>query len=173
MAAHCARGAENLCPRSENRGWCTDGGHAGYTTVSAAFTYRLPDGVPDVDLAPRLCGGIIGHRALRRAGPPPGGRLGPYGFGGSAHLCAQMALAPGATVHVMTRRAAVRRLALELGAASAQDAYAEPLDSAILFAPVGELVPVALRALDRGGVLAIAGIPQASPPARARTAASS
>ncbi|MFH8498495.1 hypothetical protein [Streptomyces coeruleorubidus] len=92
---------------------------------------------------------------------PPGGRLGLYGFGGSAHPCAQLALAEGATVYVMTRGAAARRQALELGAASAQDAYArppEPLDSAILLAPVGELVPVALRALDRGGVLAIAGI---------------
>ena len=159
--AYCVRGAENLCPRSEYTGWCADGGYAEYTTVPAAFAYRLPDGVPDVALAPLLCAGIIGHRALRRAGLPPGGRLGLYGFGGSAHLCAQVALAEGATVHVMTRGAAARRLALELGAASVQDAYArppEPLDSAILFAPVGELVPVALRALDRGGVLAIAGI---------------
>ncbi|MBB5799880.1 propanol-preferring alcohol dehydrogenase [Streptomyces caelestis] len=159
--AYCARGAENLCPRSRYTGWDTDGGYAEYTTVPAAFAYRLPDGVPDVALAPLLCAGIIGHRALRRAGLPPGGRLGLYGFGGSAHLCAQVALAEGATVHVMTRGAAARRLALELGAASAQDTYAgppEPLDSAILFAPVGELVPVALRALDRGGVLAIAGV---------------
>jgi propanol-preferring alcohol dehydrogenase len=159
--AYCARGAENLCPRSEYTGWSADGGYAEYMTVPAAFAYRLPDAVPDVALAPLLCAGVIGHRALRRAGLPPGGRLGLYGFGGSAHLCAQVALAEGATVHVMTRGAAARRLALDLGAASAQDAYArppEPLDSAILFAPAGELVPVALRALDRGGVLAIAGI---------------
>ncbi|MFF7794830.1 zinc-binding alcohol dehydrogenase family protein [Streptomyces sp. NPDC007991] len=159
--AYCARGAENLCPRSAYTGWHADGGYAQYTTVPEAFAYRLPDGVPDVALAPLLCAGIIGHRALRRAALPPGGRLGLYGFGGSAHLCAQVALAEGATVHVMTRGAAARRLALELGAASAQDAYArppEPLDSAILFAPAGELVPVALRALDRGGVLAVAGI---------------
>jgi propanol-preferring alcohol dehydrogenase len=159
--AYCARGAENLCPRSEYTGWYADGGYAEYTTVPAAFAYRLPPGVPDVALAPLLCAGIIGHRALRRSALPPGGRLGLYGFGASAHLCAQVALAEGATVHVMTRDAAARRLALELGAASAQDAYArppEPLDSAILFAPVGELVPVALRALDRGGVLAVAGI---------------
>ncbi|MCE7048184.1 zinc-binding alcohol dehydrogenase family protein [Streptomyces purpurascens] len=161
VCAYCARGAENLCPRSEYTGWYADGGYAEYTTVPAAFAYRMPDDVPDVALAPLLCAGIIGHRALRRAALPPGGRLGLYGFGGSAHLCAQVALAEGAVVHVMTRGAAARRLALELGAASAQDAYArppEPLDSAILFAPVGELVPVALRALDRGGVLAIAGI---------------
>ncbi|WP_199830578.1 zinc-binding alcohol dehydrogenase family protein [Streptomyces sp. MMG1533] len=159
--AHCLRGAENLCPASRYTGWDADGGYAEYTTVPGAFAYRLPDGLDDVSAAPLLCAGIIGYRALRRAAPPPGGRLGLYGFGGSAHLCAQVALAEGASVHVMTRGADARRLALALGAASAQEAYAqppEPLDSAILFAPVGDLVPVALRALDRGGVLAVAGI---------------
>ncbi|WP_199820979.1 zinc-binding alcohol dehydrogenase family protein [Streptomyces fulvoviolaceus] len=159
--AYCVRGAENLCPDSRYTGWDADGGYAQYTTVPADFAYRLPDGVDDVALAPLLCAGIIGYRALRRATLPPGGRLGLYGFGGSAHLCAQVALAEGATVHVLTRGKAARRLALDLGAASAQDAYAmppEPLDSAILFAPVGDLVPVALRALDRGGILAVAGI---------------
>ncbi|MGV9992727.1 zinc-binding alcohol dehydrogenase family protein [Streptomyces sp. NPDC003374] len=159
--AYCVRGAENLCPASRYTGWDADGGYAQYTTVPAAFAHRLPAGLDDVALAPLLCAGIIGFRALRRASLPPGGRLGLYGFGGSAHLCAQVALAEGARVHVMTRGAAARRLALELGAASAQDAYAappEPLDSAILFAPVGDLVPVALRALDRGGVLSVAGI---------------
>ncbi|MFI6542382.1 zinc-binding alcohol dehydrogenase family protein [Streptomyces prunicolor] len=158
---YCLRGAENLCPRSEYTGWDADGGYAEYTTVPAAFAHRLPAGLDDVALAPLLCAGIIGYRALRRAALPPGGRLGLYGFGGSAHLCAQVALAEGATVHVLTRGPAAQRLALELGAASARDAYEappEPLDSAILFAPVGDLVPVALRALDRGGVLAVAGI---------------
>ncbi|MFI5673307.1 zinc-binding alcohol dehydrogenase family protein [Streptomyces cellulosae] len=159
--AYCRRGAENLCPASRYTGWDADGGYAEYTTVAAAFAYRLPDALDDVSAAPLLCAGIIGHRALRRASLPARGRLGLYGFGGSAHLCAQIALAEGATVHVMTRGADARRLALALGAASAQDAYdppPEPLDSAILFAPAGELVPVALRALDRGGVLAVAGI---------------
>ncbi|MEU1040736.1 zinc-binding alcohol dehydrogenase family protein [Streptomyces sp. NPDC005551] len=158
---HCARGAENLCPASTYTGWDADGGYAEYTTVPAGFAHRLPRDVDDVALAPLLCAGIIGHRALLRASLPPGGRLGLYGFGGSAHLCAQVALAQGATVHVLTRDAASRRLALELGAASARDTYdapPEPLDSAILFAPAGDLVPVALRALDRGGVLAVAGI---------------
>jgi len=158
---YCLRGAENLCPRSEYTGWDADGGYAEYTTVPAAFAHRLPAGLDDVALAPLLCSGIIGYRALRRAALPPGGRLGLYGFGGSAHLCAQVALAEGATVHVLTRGRTAQRLALELGAASARDAYEtppEPLDSAILFAPVGDLVPVALRALDRGGVLAVAGI---------------
>ncbi|MBA2813494.1 zinc-binding alcohol dehydrogenase family protein [Streptomyces sp. KM273126] len=159
--AYCLRGSENLCPASTYTGWDADGGYAEYTTVPAAFVYRLPGDVDDVTLAPLLCAGIIGYRALRRAALPSGGRLGLYGFGGSAHLCAQLALAQGATVHVMTRGAAARRLALELGCASAVDAYdmpPEPLDSAILFAPVGDLVPVALRALDRGGVLSVAGI---------------
>jgi propanol-preferring alcohol dehydrogenase len=158
---YCRRGAENLCPDSRYTGWDDDGGYAQYTTVPAAFAYRLPRGYTDVELAPLLCAGIIGYRALQRAGLPRGGRLGIYGFGGSAHLTAQIAIAQGATVHVMTRGAQAQRLALALGAASATDADAtppEPLDSAVLFAPVGDLVPVALRALDRGGILSIAGI---------------
>ena len=122
---------------------------------------RCPDEFDDVEVAPLLCAGIIGYRALLRANLPEGGRLGIYGFGGSAHLTAQVALARGARVHVMTRSREAQQLALELGAASAGDADAappEPLDSAILFAPVGTLVPPALAALDRGGTLAIAGI---------------
>jgi propanol-preferring alcohol dehydrogenase len=108
-----------------------------------------------------LCAGIIGHRALRCAQLPSGGRLGIFGFGGSAHLTAQLAVAAGAEVHVFTRSAQARRLALELGAVVAAEPDAVPpgsLDSAVLFAPVGELVPVALAGLDRGGTLAIAGI---------------
>jgi propanol-preferring alcohol dehydrogenase len=159
--AYCRRGNENLCPSSLYTGWDADGGYAEYTTVPAAYAYRLPAGVSDVELAPLLCAGIIGYRALLRASLPARGRLGLYGFGDSAHLVAQVALAQGATVHALTRGEASRRLALELGAASAGGAYdapPEPLDSAILFAPVGDLVPVAMRALDRGGVLAVAGI---------------
>jgi alcohol dehydrogenase, propanol-preferring len=159
--AYCRRGNENLCPNSRYTGWDADGGYADYTTVPAAFAYRLPPDVPDVELAPLLCAGIIGYRALLRASLPEHGKLGLYGFGDSAHLVAQLALAQGATVHALTRGAASQRLALELGAASVGGAYdspPEPLDSAILFAPVGDLVPVAMRALDRGGVLAVAGI---------------
>jgi propanol-preferring alcohol dehydrogenase len=158
---YCRRGAENLCPQSRYTGWDADGGYAGYTTVRSDFTYDLPAGYSDTELAPLLCAGIIGYRALLRAQLPEGGRLGIYGFGASAHLTAQVALAQGARVHVMTRAPQARELALELGAASASGAYdppPEPLDAAILFAPVGELVPVALEALDRGGTLAIAGI---------------
>jgi alcohol dehydrogenase, propanol-preferring len=158
---YCRRGDENLCRDSRYTGWDADGGYADFATVPAAYAYHLPDGYPDAELAPLLCAGIIGYRALRRANLPPGGRLGIYGFGASAHLTAQVAIAQGATVHVLTRAEAARRLALELGAASAGGAYdaaPEPLDAAILFAPVGELVPVALAALDRGGTLAVAGI---------------
>jgi propanol-preferring alcohol dehydrogenase len=158
---YCTRGAENLCPRSEYTGWDADGGYAEYTTVPAAYAYRLPEEYPDEKVAPLLCAGIIGYRALRRANLPPGGRLGIYGFGASAHLTAQLAIAQGATVHVLTRSRAAQELALGLGAASAgeaTDAPPEPLDAAILFAPVGTLVPGALAALDRGGTLSIAGI---------------
>jgi propanol-preferring alcohol dehydrogenase len=157
----CRTGAENLCPSSRYTGWDVDGGYAEYVVVPAAFAYELPAAYEDERMAPLLCAGIIGYRALRRACLPPGGRLGLYGFGGSAHLVAQIALAQGAEVHVLTRGEAARALALELGAASAGGPYdAAPvrLDSAIVFAPAGELVPVALEALDRGGTLALAGI---------------
>jgi propanol-preferring alcohol dehydrogenase len=157
----CTRGAENLCPNSLYTGWDSDGGYAEYLTVPAAYAHRLPAGYSDAELAPLLCAGIIGYHALQRAELPPGGRLGLYGFGGSAHLAAQVALAQGATVHVLTRGEQAQRLARELGAASvggAADLPPEPLDSAILFAPVGDLVLPALAALDRGGTLAIAGI---------------
>lgn len=158
---YCRRGAENLCPHSRYTGWDADGGYADATTVPADFAYRLPPGYDVTELAPLLCAGIIGYRALARTDLPPGGRLGIYGFGGSAHLTAQVALAQGARVHVLTRGAQAQQLARELGAASvggAYDAPPEKLDAAILFAPVGDLVPVAMRALDRGGVLAVAGI---------------
>jgi alcohol dehydrogenase, propanol-preferring len=158
---YCRRGAENLCPASRYTGWDADGGYAEYMTVPAAYAHRLPRGYSDAELAPLLCAGIIGYHALQRAELPPGGRLGLYGFGGSAHLAAQVALARGATVHVLTRGEAARQLARELGAASVGDAAdmpPEPLDAAILFAPVGDLVLPAMAALDRGGTLAIAGI---------------
>jgi alcohol dehydrogenase, propanol-preferring len=157
----CRTGRENLCPDASFTGWDADGGYAQYAVVDEAYAYRLPDTVDDVQAAPLLCAGIVGYRALTRVSLPPGGRLGIYGFGASAHLVAQVAVAQGATVHVLTRSPEAQRLALDLGAASAGAAEApppEPLDGAILFAPAGALVPVALRALDRGGVLAIAGI---------------
>jgi propanol-preferring alcohol dehydrogenase len=157
----CRTGRENLCRASQYTGWDADGGFAEYAVVPEAYGYRLPEELGDLDAAPLLCSGIIGYRSLRRAALPPGGRLGIYGFGASAHLTAQLAIAAGAEVHVLTRGEQARELALALGATSAGDAYAAPpvlLDSAILFAPVGDLVPVALAALEQGGTLAIAGI---------------
>nr|WP_214103146.1 zinc-dependent alcohol dehydrogenase family protein [Acrocarpospora catenulata] len=161
VCRYCARGAENLCPNSTYTGWDADGGYAEYLVALEDYVYPLPEDYPAEPLAPLLCAGIIGYRALLRADLPPRGRLGIYGFGASAHLTAQVAIAQGAAVHVLTRSTAAQELALELGAASARGAYdapPEPLDAAILFAPVGDLVPVALQALDRGGTLAVAGI---------------
>jgi propanol-preferring alcohol dehydrogenase len=157
----CTTGRENLCTEPAFTGWDADGGFADLAVVDERFAHRIPPSLSDHDAAPLLCAGIIGYRALRRSRLPEGGRLGIYGFGASAHLTAQVALHEGATVHVLTRSEAARALALRLGCASAGPADGrppEPLDAAILFAPVGELVPVALRALDRGATLAIAGI---------------
>jgi alcohol dehydrogenase, propanol-preferring len=164
----CRSGRENLCSDATFTGWDADGGYAELTVVPEAYAYRLPGALDDVRAAPLLCAGIVGYRALRRAELPPGGRLGIYGFGASAHVVAQVAIAQGAVVHVLTRSGEARELALELGAASAGAADAappEPLDSAVLFAPAGELVPVAMRALDQGGTLAVAGIHLSDVPA--------
>lgn len=157
----CRSGHENLCRSSTYTGWDADGGFAEYAVAPSDFVYRIPDNFSDVEAAPLLCGGIIGYRALRRTRLPAGGRLGIYGFGASAHLTAQIAVAQGAEVHVLTRGADARDLARDLRAASvgdAGDAPPVPLDAAILFAPVGDLVPRALAALDQGGTLAVAGI---------------
>ncbi|MGH3304040.1 MAG: zinc-dependent alcohol dehydrogenase family protein [Streptosporangiaceae bacterium] len=157
----CRRGAENLCLAPTFTGWDVHGGYADTCVADEAYVYELPGALDDEHAAPLLCAGIIGYRALQRAGVPPAGRLGIYGFGGSAHITAQIALRQGLRVHVLTRGEGNRKLAAELGADSVGDAADSPpelLDGAILFAPVGELVPVALRALDRGGTLAIAGI---------------
>jgi alcohol dehydrogenase, propanol-preferring len=157
----CRRGTENLCLHPQFTGWDVDGGYADFCLVREGYAYRLPPALDDEHAAPLLCAGIIGYRALLRAAVPAGGRLGIYGFGGSAHITTQIALHQGLRVHVLTRGEGNRQLATELGADSvgeAADPPPEPLDGAILFAPAGELVPVALRALDRGGTLAVAGI---------------
>jgi propanol-preferring alcohol dehydrogenase len=157
----CRRGAENLCVAPRFKGWDDNGGYAAYAVVPEAYAYRLPEQYDDVTAAPLLCAGIIGYRALRAAALPPGGRLGVWGFGASAHLAAQVALHEGAEVHVFTRGERAQRLAAELGATSVQEFDAPtpvPLDGGITFAPVGDIVPMALAALDRGATLAIAGI---------------
>jgi len=161
VCAYCRRGDENLCVAPRFTGWDEDGGFADYAVVEEQFAYALPERFGDEEVAPLLCSGIIGYRALRRTRLQPGGRLGIYGFGASGHLAAQIALHEGATVHVLTRSKAAQQLALDLGCASAGDAAdapPEPLDAAVLFAPVGDLVPVVMRGLDRGGVCSVAGI---------------
>jgi propanol-preferring alcohol dehydrogenase len=157
----CRRGDENLCVDPRFTGWDEDGGYAEYAVVDEAYAYAIPEEFGNLHAAPLLCAGIIGYRALKRTRIRPGGRLGIYGFGGSAHLACQVAVAQGLEVHVMTRAEPARSLALELGAASARGAYEDPpvpLDASIVFAPVGDLVPVAMHGLDAGGRLSIAGI---------------
>jgi propanol-preferring alcohol dehydrogenase len=157
----CTSGRENLCIAPLFTGWDLDGGYAEFAVVNEAYAYRLPTEFSDQEAAPLLCAGIIGYSALLRSNLPAGGRLGIYGFGGSAHITAQIAQSQGARVHVVTRSADAQALARGLGVASVGGADAvppEPLDAAILFAPVGTLVPPALAALDRGGTLAVAGI---------------
>ena len=160
-AGSAARGRENLCEHPVFTGWDLDGGYADACLVDESFAYALPGTISDEHAAPLLCAGIIGYRRCWRQPCPTVGSLGIYGFGGSAHLTAQIALHQGARVHVLTRgeanRAAGPRARGRLGRRQC-DAPPEPLDSAILFAPAGELVPVALRALDSGGTLAVAGI---------------
>ncbi|HTW98227.1 MAG TPA: zinc-dependent alcohol dehydrogenase family protein [Acidimicrobiales bacterium] len=161
LCRFCRLGHENLCLAPRFTGWDVDGGFAELMVADERFVYHLPVAFDDEQVAPLLCAGIIGYRALRRTELPPGGRLGLYGFGGSAHLTAQVARAEGAAVHVLTRSPEDQALARELGVSSvggASDVPPEPLDAAILFAPVGTLVPGALAALDRGGTLVIAGI---------------
>ena len=155
----CTRGDENLCKSARFTGYTDDGGYAEYATVHEDYAYPLPSVPDDEHQAPLLCAGIIGYRALRRARLPKGGRLGIYGFGGSAHIACQVAVYEGADVYVVTRSEAARRLALDLGAAWGGDG-APPvvLDAAVVFAPAGEVVPVALGHLDRGATLSIAGI---------------
>jgi alcohol dehydrogenase, propanol-preferring len=158
---YCTSGRENLCADARFTGWDADGGFAELAVVSAAFAYTIPSVFSDVEAAPLLCAGIIGFRALERAQVPPGGRLGLWGFGSSAHVTLQIARARGARIFVFTRERSHQALASELGAVwtgDVRDAPPEALDSAILFAPVGALVPVALGRLARGGTLALAGI---------------
>jgi alcohol dehydrogenase, propanol-preferring len=158
---HCRRGSENLCESPRFTGWTDDGGYAELAVVPEAFAYRLPDALDDQRAAPLLCAGIIGYRALLRSGFRAGDRLGMWGFGGSAHLTAQVALSMGAELYVVTRGETGRDLARRLGATwvgTPGDTVPVPLDAAISFAPAGEVVPEALAALDRGGVLALAGI---------------
>ena len=163
---YCLSGRENLCEQALFTGWSVNGGFAEYIVAPASFTYRIPDSFKDINAAPLLCAGIIGYRCLRLTGLTgrewTGGRLGIYGFGAAGHICIQLARARGAEVYVCTRdRERHQALAHELGATWVGDATEKPpvqLDTAIIFAPAGELVPPALRALAKGGTLVLGGI---------------
>ncbi|HEX6186532.1 MAG TPA: zinc-dependent alcohol dehydrogenase family protein [Pyrinomonadaceae bacterium] len=162
----CRAGRENLCDRAAFTGYSVDGGYAEFAVAPASFTYHLPDGFDDIQAAPLLCAGIIGYRCLRLTGIEKrdwnGVRLGLYGFGAAGHVCIQIARARGAEVYVCTRdRERHQALASELGAAWVGDADAAPpvsLDASIVFAPAGELIPPALRAIKKGGTLVLGGI---------------
>lgn len=162
----CVAGRENLCEQAMFTGWTVDGGYAEYAVAPAAFTYRLPDSFDDIQTAPLLCAGIIGYRCLRLTGLSrdewKGARLGIYGFGAAGHVCIQLARARGAEVYVCTRdRERHQALARELSASWVGDAQEEPsvkLDASIIFAPAGELVAVALKALRKGGTVVLGGI---------------
>jgi len=157
----CTNGRENLCLQARFTGYQVDGGYAEYAVVPARFAYPIPPVFSDEQAAPLLCAGIIGYRALRLSGIKPGQRLGLYGFGASAHIAIQIARHWGCQVYVSSLKTEHQALARTLGAVwvgGAQDMPPDPLHGSIIFAPAGELVPPALRALERGGTLALAGI---------------
>jgi propanol-preferring alcohol dehydrogenase len=157
----CLSGRENLCLRATFTGYQVNGGYAEYAVLAARYAYPVPAQFADEEAAPLLCAGIIGYRALRLSGIRPGGRLGLYGFGASAHIAIQIARSWGCSVYVCSLKEDHRALARELGAVwvgGATDQPPDKLQGAIVFAPAGEIVPAALRALDRGATLALAGI---------------
>jgi len=158
---YCRARRENLCDAPSFTGYTVDGGYAGYALADESFLYPLPEGFGDLKAAPLLCAGIIGFRSLRLSGIERGGRLGLYGFGAAAHVAIQVARHWGAQVYACTRHLRHQKLALELGAVWAGGTVDPPpvqLDSAIVFAPAGEIVPAALKALKKGGTLALGGI---------------
>jgi alcohol dehydrogenase, propanol-preferring len=161
VCEYCRAGKENLCDNATFTGYMVDGGYAQYTLAAEGFVYPIPGAFHDEEAAPLLCAGIIGFRALRLSGIAPGGRLGFYGFGAAAHVAIQVARHWNVEVYAATRDERHQRLARELGAVWTGGTLAEPpvkLDSAIIFAPAGEIVPAALKALKKGGTLALAGI---------------
>ena len=161
VCAFCRRGEENLCERARFTGWTADGGYADWLTVPEGFAVQVPDELTDLEAAPLLCAGVIGYRAVRRAEVEPGERVGLMGFGSSAHLVLQLLTYWGCDTVVLTRGTRHRELARDLGASWVGDA-AElppvPCDRVVVFAPAGELVPVALQLVRPGGVVSLAGI---------------
>jgi len=167
---YCASGRENLCESSTYTGWTHDGGYGEYCCAPESFVYAIPHAFDDDEATPLLCAGIIGYRALERSQVPEGGRLALYGFGSSAHITLQVARHRRCAVYVVTRNRTHQRLALDLGAEWADDASLPlpvKVDSAIVFAPAGQLVPLALRDVDKGGTVALAGIHMSDVPAMA------
>ena len=165
---YCRAGNENLCPYSRYTGYHVNGGYAEYAVVSEAWAYEIPDVFSDVEAAPLLCAGIIGYRTLLRSNLPKGGSLAIFGFGSSAHITVQIAKSWGASVYVSTRGAKHQGFAKNFGAAWVGDTFDLPpvaVDSAIVFAPAGEIVPAALRAVKKGGTVALAGIHMSDIPA--------
>ena len=166
--AYCRSDRENLCDTGKYTGYHVDGGYAEYALAHEAYAFPLPAAFSDIDAAPLLCAGVIGHRALRLSGIAPGQTLGLFGFGASAHIVIQLAQRRGCTVAVFTRSQGHRDLAEELGAswAGPPDQASPPsIDAGIIFAPAGELVPLAMRLLNKGGTLALAGIHMSRIPA--------
>ncbi len=158
---YCRSGAENLCDNPMFTGYSVDGGYAEYIVAPEDFIYAIPPGSPDEQTAPLLCAGIIGFRSLRLSGIKAGGRLGFYGFGAAAHVAIQVARHWGVEVFASTRDARHQKLAMELGAVWAGGTFDEApkkLDAAIVFAPAGEIIPAALKALKKGGALVLGGI---------------
>jgi alcohol dehydrogenase, propanol-preferring len=158
---YCRAGMENLCDNLSFTGYTVDGGYAEYAVAPQDFVYPIPDGFPDEQAAPLLCAGIIGFRCLRLSGVKKGSRLGFYGFGSAAHVAIQVALHWGVEVYASTRGEQHQQLARKLGAVWTGGALAVPpvqLDAGIVFAPAGEIVPPALKALKKGGVLVLGGI---------------
>ena len=158
---YCRQGEENLCDHPRFTGYQIDGGYAGYTVADARYAFHLPDGYSNAEAAPLLCAGLIGYRSLKLAGDPK--RLGIYGFGAAAHIVAQVARAQGRDVYAFSRPGdlAAQNFARSLGAVWAGGSDEKPpeaLDAAIIFAPVGALVPIALKAVRKGGVVVCGGI---------------
>ncbi|HYT23159.1 MAG TPA: zinc-dependent alcohol dehydrogenase family protein [Candidatus Polarisedimenticolia bacterium] len=157
----CRTGVENLCDNPMFTGYTVDGGYAEFIVAPEDFVYTIVEGFSDEQAAPLLCAGIIGFRSLRLSGVKRGSRLGFYGFGAAAHVAIQVAQHWGVEVYASTRDARHQKLAMELGAAWAGGTFDEPpkkLDAAIVFAPAGEVVPAALKALKKGGALILGGI---------------
>jgi alcohol dehydrogenase, propanol-preferring len=163
----CTEGRENLCHEARFTGYHADGGYAEFMVAPESSAFSIPDAFGDAEATPLLCGGVIGYRALRLTEIKPGQRLGLYGFGNSAHVVIQLAAHMGCAVYVFTRSRRHREVAEELGATwvgTSEETPREPMHGSIIFAPAGSLVPQALRALDKGGTLALAGITMSALP---------